>query len=322
MNPRARMALVLSTLAVVAVTAIGFQAGWFEESVEAPPETPKAPEAVTPPPPKAAVVGEPLREGWEQPSAVDPADFSDQGDGLAWADVVVGDGKAFTRDELSVLDFALWNERTDEQLDNTLSRQAPYELAPGSEELMAGLNLALEGMAVGGVRQVRIPPALGFERARLPTNVGPADTLIGEIRLHGVVPARKAPAAMPNLAALAFEARPMGYEATVVTPGEGAPPEDTVTFDYSIWLADGTLVESSMGRSVPLTRPLGRGAMQPTWEPELVAMGMDERRILRIPPELGFGDAGKREIPGGATLVVELVRTAPRFQRAPSTPTP
>lgn len=75
--------------------------------------------------------------------------------------------------------------------------------------------------------------------------------------------------------------------------GEGIAAEtgDVVVFDYTIWLADQTRVDSTLDRGVPLESKLGSLTLE-GFNQGLVGMRPEGRRRLKIPPELAYGPAG------------------------------
>jgi len=93
--------------------------------------------------------------------------------------------------------------------------------------------------------------------------------------------------------------------------GEGAKVKngDTVSVHYAGRLQNGTEFDNSRKRGAPLDFTVGAGQVIAGWEEGLVGMQAGGERILVIPPDKAYGDAGIGPIPGGATLVfsVELV---------------
>jgi FKBP-type peptidyl-prolyl cis-trans isomerase len=79
--------------------------------------------------------------------------------------------------------------------------------------------------------------------------------------------------------------------------GEGPAAQlgDVVVFDYTIWLVDGTRVDSTLDRGVPLESGLGSVPLE-GFNQGLIGMRPGGRRRLRIPPELAYGSAGVPEL--------------------------
>jgi peptidylprolyl isomerase len=97
------------------------------------------------------------------------------------------------------------------------------------------------------------------------------------------------------------------YKDLEVGSGPASQTGDAVSVHYTGWLADGTQFDSSVGGQ-PFTVNLGAGGVIAGWEEGLVGMQAGGRRILIIPPDLGYGEAGSPPtIPGNATLVFEIV---------------
>ena len=83
---------------------------------------------------------------------------------------------------------------------------------------------------------------------------------------------------------------------------------DAVAVNYSGYLWDGTLFDSSFGRGQPAT--FGLNAVIAGWKYGLTGTRAGDRVLLVIPPEYGYGADGQGEIPGDSTLVfvVEIGR--------------
>jgi peptidylprolyl isomerase len=94
----------------------------------------------------------------------------------------------------------------------------------------------------------------------------------------------------------------------VVGSGPAATAADTVAVQYSGTLyADGTLFDSSWSRGQPATFPLNQ--VVPGFAQGIEGMQVGGRRVIVIPPDLGYGAETRDPIPGGSTLVfvVDLV---------------
>jgi FKBP-type peptidyl-prolyl cis-trans isomerase FkpA len=99
--------------------------------------------------------------------------------------------------------------------------------------------------------------------------------------------------------------------------GEAVEAGQVALVQYTGWLPDGTLFDSSRqpGRS-PFDLVVGRGEVIEGWDQGLPGMRVGGRRLLVIPPTLGYGTEGAGGvIPPNATLIfdVELVEV----RRAP-----
>ena len=120
------------------------------------------------------------------------------------------------------------------------------------------------------------------------------------------VAATAAPA-MPEEAKLQIEIVKNGY-------GRTAEAGDHVTVHYTGWLYDesapdnrGDKFDSSVDRGDKFQFPLGAGRVIKGWDEGVAGMLIGEKRVLTIPPSMGYGDRGAgNDIPPGATLVFEV----------------
>ena len=137
---------------------------------------------------------------------------------------------------------------------------------------------------------------------------------------QGSTPAEPQPSAQPQATQDASPANAPGTTAPVtklvtkdevVGKGAAAKSGDTVTVDYTGYLANGTKFDSSVGRG-PFTFPLGAGQVIPGWDQGVAGMKVGGKRKLTIPPDLGYGAQGTPDgtIPPNSTLVfdVELLK--------------
>ena len=116
-----------------------------------------------------------------------------------------------------------------------------------------------------------------------------------------------------------------GVKARDVKTGVGEPcPEGAeVKINYTGWLTDGTVFDTTKERGVPATFKL-RGLIK-GWQEGIPGMKPGGIRKLVIAPEKGYGAAANKKIPGNSTLIfeVELLEftpppTPPRARRSPA----
>jgi rhodanese-related sulfurtransferase len=105
----------------------------------------------------------------------------------------------------------------------------------------------------------------------------------------------------------------LSFEVIAEGDGETAKNGMQVSVHYQGRLTDGTIFDDSQKRGMPFSFTLGSGQVILGWEQGIAGMKIGEKRVLTIPPELGYGAAGAGGvIPSNATLVfdVELVAVA------------
>ncbi len=104
---------------------------------------------------------------------------------------------------------------------------------------------------------------------------------------------------------------PTGLKYVVVAEGTGDSPTkgQTVTVHYTGKLLNGKKFDSSVDRGQPIDFPVGRGQVIQGWEEALLSMKKGEKRVLIIPPDLGYGPSGRGPIPPNAFMIfdVELI---------------
>ena len=105
-----------------------------------------------------------------------------------------------------------------------------------------------------------------------------------------------------------------GLIATIVKTGYGraAQSRDYADVHTTLWLYDenaeggrGTEIWSSGGVQ-PFQFQIDAGQVIAGWDLGVKCMLVGEKRELRIPPELGYGERGKPPVPPNATLLFEI----------------
>lgn len=124
---------------------------------------------------------------------------------------------------------------------------------------------------------------------------------------------------------IAGDASDTSVEAQVGTGGDNPPTElrtedvvagtgpvaaltNTVNVNYTgVFYCDGATFDSSWTGGAPVTFPLD--GVVPGFAQGIAGMAAGGRRVIVIPPDLGYGDQPNGPVPGGSTLVfvVDLV---------------
>lgn len=106
----------------------------------------------------------------------------------------------------------------------------------------------------------------------------------------------------------------VAIEEVKIGQGIEALPYSVVDVQYTGKLEEGTVFDSSVGRSKPFRFTLGAGQVISGWDMGIQGMKPGGKRVLKIPPELAYGKAGAGDkIPPNATLIfdVELIAVTP-----------
>ena len=121
----------------------------------------------------------------------------------------------------------------------------------------------------------------------------------------------------PEYDAVVLESGVVVKDLVVPEAGATAREGDAVAVEYDLALESGEQVDSSRTRAVPVRFRLGEGRAPAGLEQGLIGMRLFGRRLIIVPPELAYGEAGRPpRIPPNATVRfdVELVE----LEAAPS----
>jgi FKBP-type peptidyl-prolyl cis-trans isomerase len=102
---------------------------------------------------------------------------------------------------------------------------------------------------------------------------------------------------------------PSGLRYKILTPGTGAQPQkgQTITAEYVGKFLDGTVFDASANHPAAFQFAVGTGQVIKGWDEAFASMKKGEKRLLIVPPELGYGAAGMgTAIPANSWLVFEV----------------
>jgi len=106
--------------------------------------------------------------------------------GLEYWDIRVGNGEVAKEGSRVRVHYTGW--LTDgKKFDSSVDARKPFDFTIGNGEVIKGWEEGVSGMRVGGKRQLRIPPALGYGTDGTPDGtIPPNATLIFDVQLLGV----------------------------------------------------------------------------------------------------------------------------------------
>ncbi|MES2740219.1 MAG: FKBP-type peptidyl-prolyl cis-trans isomerase [Pseudomonadota bacterium] len=110
--------------------------------------------------------------------------------GLQYADSVVGEGAEARAGQNVVVHYTGWLRNDDgsagAKFDSSKDRNDPFEFPLGAGRVIKGWDEGVQGMKVGGKRQLIIPAALGYGARGAGGAIPPNATLIFDVELLGV----------------------------------------------------------------------------------------------------------------------------------------
>jgi FKBP-type peptidyl-prolyl cis-trans isomerase len=123
------------------------------------------------------------------PSTAAPSKVTGDGvkmpSGLIYWDLRVGNGEVAKEGSRVRVHYTGWLT-TGKKFDSSVDAGKPFDFTIGNGEVIKGWEEGITGMRVGGKRQLRIPPDLGYGAEGSPDTIPPNATLIFDVQLLGV----------------------------------------------------------------------------------------------------------------------------------------
>ena len=105
--------------------------------------------------------------------------------GLQIEELVVGSGNAATAGQKVSVHYTGWLTNGT-KFDSSKDRGQPFDFPLGGGRVIRGWDEGVQGMKVGGVRKLTIPPDLGYGARGYPPVIPPNSTLLFEVELLAV----------------------------------------------------------------------------------------------------------------------------------------
>ncbi len=118
----------------------------------------------------------------EKPTPLEKNSFIQTSSGLAYHDILIGKGKTAKAGDVVTVHYTGWLE-DGKRFDSSIIRNRPFQFTLGAGQVIAGWEEGIRGMKAGGIRQLRIPPHLGYGASGAGKVIPPNASLIFEVKL-------------------------------------------------------------------------------------------------------------------------------------------
>jgi peptidylprolyl isomerase len=159
---------LLITASVIALTAVGCGGGDDSTDSTAASESPSGAAAES--------SAEKTKPKVEVPSGAPPTK-------LEIEEIEPGTGPEAKAEDLVTVQYVGVNYKSGKEFDASWDRGEPFTFTRGAGEVIPGWDQGVEGMKVGGRRELIIPPELGYGAQGAPPAIAPNETLIFVIDL-------------------------------------------------------------------------------------------------------------------------------------------
>ncbi|XP_023681532.2 peptidyl-prolyl cis-trans isomerase FKBP9-like [Paramormyrops kingsleyae] len=180
------------------------------------------------------------------------------------------------------------------KFDSSYDKGSTYNVFVGRRQLIEGMDKALLDMCVNERRLVKIPPQLAYGKDGYGDIIPPDSVLHFDVLLLDIWNPQDQVEVKTNY-------KPETCTRTVDV-------SDFVRYHYNGTLLDGTLFDSSHTRLRTYDTYVGIGWLIAGMDKGLLGMCVGEKRVITMPPFLGYGENGDgSDIPGQASLVFDVV---------------
>ncbi|XP_065147352.1 peptidyl-prolyl cis-trans isomerase FKBP9 [Paramisgurnus dabryanus] len=180
------------------------------------------------------------------------------------------------------------------KFDSSYDRGTTYNVVVGRKKLIAGMDKALVGMCVNERWMIKVPAELAYGKNGYGDIIPPDSVLHFDVLMLDIWNKE-------DKVQIQTYYKPEECTRTVQV-------SDYVRYHYNGTLLDGTLFDSSHTRMRTYDTYVGIGWLIAGMDQGLLGMCVGEKRIITMPPFLGYGENGDgSDIPGQASLVFDVI---------------
>lgn len=180
------------------------------------------------------------------------------------------------------------------KFDSSYDRGTTYNVVVGRKKLIAGMDKALVGMCVNERWMIKVPADLAYGKNGYGDIIPPDSVLHFDVLMLDIWNKE-------DKVQIQTYYKPEECTRTVQV-------SDYVRYHYNGTLLDGTLFDSSHTRMRTYDTYVGIGWLIAGMDQGLLGMCVGEKRIITMPPFLGYGENGDgSDIPGQASLVFDVI---------------
>ena len=129
--------------------------------------------------------GDTIRDGVQIDKPIPVDAYTSTASGLEIADLKAGTGTTAAKGNQATVHYTGWLT-TGKRFDSSAVKNKPFTFTVGARKVIKGWDEGVEGMKVGGVRQLRVPSALGYGQRGHPPRIPQNAILIFEIELLAI----------------------------------------------------------------------------------------------------------------------------------------
>ena len=192
----------------------------------------------------------------------------------------------------------------DTVFDSSLKRGVPFTFRVGEGSVIQGWDEAFLLLNEGDKATIKIKPELGYgaqAQGSIPAN----STLIFDVELLKIVQEAIKPFV---IAAKDTITTASGLKYAIVKANKGGETTTgkKVTVNYTGFLKDGKMFDSSHDRNQPLVVDIGKGKLFPGLDEAIGLMRKGEQGRFIIPSQLAFGERGGGPVPPNSDIIMDL----------------